>query len=86
MLIKTIVILIFVVILASLAKALFHLVRYQSASPKIVRALTLRIALSLGLFVLLFVFYRLGWIQPHGLKTAALPTPTPSNSTTHPAP
>jgi hypothetical protein len=30
-----------------------------------VRALTVRIGLSVFLFLLLFVFYGLGWIQPH---------------------
>jgi hypothetical protein len=29
------------------------------------RALTMRISLSLGLFVLLFVGYHFGWIAPH---------------------
>ena len=30
------------------------------------RALTIRVGLSILLFVLLLVAWRLGWIQPHG--------------------
>jgi len=78
--IKVVVVIIFLVILASLGTALFHLARYQNASPKIARALTVRIALSVVLIALLFVFYRLGWIQPHGLKRATMTT-KPSQNT-----
>ncbi|MGH8864426.1 MAG: DUF2909 domain-containing protein, partial [Burkholderiales bacterium] len=32
-----------------------------------VRALTLRVALSIGLFVLLMIAYATGWLTPHGI-------------------
>ena len=52
-------------ILISLAKALFHL---TSAKPqdgaRMVKALAWRIGLSVALFVLLIVAYRIGWIDP----------------------
>jgi hypothetical protein len=55
-----------VLILTSLAKALFHL---TSSKPedgaKMVKALAWRIGLSVALFVLLIVAYYSGWIDPH---------------------
>ena len=35
-------------------------------SLRMAQALTVRIALSVALFVLLLVGYHFGWIQPHG--------------------
>jgi hypothetical protein len=55
-------------IIASLGSALFSLSR-SHADPahgrRMVRALTLRVALSVSLFLLLLLAWRLGWIQPH---------------------
>jgi hypothetical protein len=57
----------FLAIVLSLGSALLHLVRNKGdSSQKMARALTLRIGLSVLLFVLLLVAWRLGWIQPHG--------------------
>ena len=53
-------------IVLSLGSALVHLVRDKGESDKMARALTIRIGLSILLFVLLLVAWRLGWIQPHG--------------------
>ena len=64
--ISLLVIAIFVAILFSLGSALFHLTR-QDDSKKMARALTVRIALSIGLFVLLMLAWWAGIISPHGL-------------------
>jgi hypothetical protein len=53
-------------IVLSLGSALLHLVRGTGDSKKMARALTIRVGLSVLLFVLLLVAYWLGWIQPHG--------------------
>jgi putative copper export protein len=54
-------------IVLSLGSALVHLVRNKDeSSAKMARALTIRIGLSILLFVLLLVAWQLGWIQPHG--------------------
>jgi hypothetical protein len=54
-------------IVLSLGSALVHLVRNKGeSSRKMARALTIRVGLSILLFVLLLVAWRLGWIQPHG--------------------
>ena len=55
-------------IIASLGSALFSLSRSQGNSRKMVRALTVRVALSVGLFLLLLLAWRLGYIQPHGIR------------------
>lgn len=54
-------------IVASLGSALFQLSRDRGDSKKMVRALTLRVALSIGLFLLLMISYWAGWITPNGV-------------------
>ena len=55
-------------IIASLGFGLFHLSRGQADdSRRMARALTVRIALSLVLFVLLMLAWHFGLIRPHGL-------------------
>jgi len=64
---KLLIILILAAIVASLASSLIYLVRDEGDSRRMVRALTVRIALSVALFVLLFVAWNMGLIQPHGV-------------------
>jgi putative copper export protein len=56
-----------VMILASLGSALYYLIRDRGQSQRTVKALTVRIALSLALFVLLLVGYLTGIIPRGGL-------------------
>lgn len=62
---KLIVIAALIAILASLGSALVAILRGRSAAS--LKALTLRVALSLGLFVFLMIAYATGLIAPHGL-------------------
>jgi hypothetical protein len=71
MLFKTIVVLILFTILFSLGSGLVFLVRDKGQTHRTVKALTFRIALSLGLFILLMLAYLAGLITPHGIY----PTP-----------
>lgn len=64
---KFLVIILLLVILASLFSALVFLVRDRGATNRTVRALTWRIGLSIGLFLLLLLAGWMGWIEPHGL-------------------
>jgi hypothetical protein len=64
--IRIIVIGMLVAIVVSLGSALYHLTRGE-ASDKLVRALTVRIGLSVALFILLMVAWYAGLIRPHGL-------------------
>ena len=62
---KYLVVALLVMILISLARALFHMTSsQQEAGPKMVKALAWRIGLSVALFVLLIVAYYSGWIDP----------------------
>jgi len=54
-------------IVYSLGSALFHLSSSQGNPAKMVRALTFRVGLSVALFILLLVAWKLGYIQPHGV-------------------
>jgi hypothetical protein len=60
---KFVVLTFIVLILASLGSALFFLVRDQGKSTRTVKALAVRVALSIALFVLLLVGYKLGLIR-----------------------
>jgi hypothetical protein len=58
-----------IAIVLSLGSALFHLSGGgPEHSKKMARALTVRISLSVALFVLLLIAWRLGLITPHGLQ------------------
>jgi len=67
MLAKILVIAIFLAILGSLGSGLFYLIRDKGGSERTVRALTLRVGLSVGLFVLLLILFGTGLIKPHGV-------------------
>jgi len=54
-------------IIASLGSGLYHMVSPKGDSARMVRSLAWRVALSAALFGLIFLFWRLGLIQPHGL-------------------
>jgi hypothetical protein len=65
--IKLLILLTLAAIVVSLFSGLFHLVKDEGRSRRMVNALTVRIALSVLLFVLLFVAWRAGLIEPHHL-------------------
>jgi cytochrome bd-type quinol oxidase subunit 2 len=65
--IKLLIVVLLVAIVVSLGSGLFHLVKDDGQSKRMVNALTVRIALSVLLFVLLFVAWKGGLIAPHGL-------------------
>ena len=67
MLTKIIIVLFLFIIIGSLFSGLFYLVRDKGTSERTVRALTVRISLSVLLFVLLMIGYATGVLQPHGL-------------------
>ena len=62
---KVIVIVVLITILASLGSALVAMLRGRSGLT--LQALTLRVALSIGLFVFLMIAYATRLISPHGL-------------------
>jgi len=64
---KLLVIAFLIVIVASLASALIYLIRDKGHSDRTVKALTVRVALSVTLFLLLMVGYYFGVIPRQGL-------------------
>ncbi|HPR07527.1 MAG TPA: twin transmembrane helix small protein [Denitromonas sp.] len=59
---RIVVVLFLVAILISLGSALTFLLRDNGKGPRVVRALTLRVGLSIGLFLLLMVGFATGII------------------------
>lgn len=67
MLTKAIIVLMLFIIIGSLFSGLFYLIKDKGTSERTVRALTVRISLSVLLFVLLMIGYATGLLQPHGV-------------------
>ena len=65
---KILVALAFILIIASLASALFFMMRDKGKSKRTVNALAMRVGLSITLFMLLLAAYKLGWIEPTGIR------------------
>lgn len=65
--IKFLVLVLLAAVVVSLFSGLFFLNRDQGNSSRMVRALTVRITLSVLLFIVLLVAWWTGAIQPHGL-------------------
>ena len=63
---KLIVLLLLAGIVASLGSGLFYLTREDHDSPKVLRALKIRVVLSLVLIFFLIGSFFLGWITPPG--------------------
>lgn len=59
---KILIVLTLLIIVGSLFSALFFLFKDKSGSDRTVKALTFRIGLSITLFILLLLSYRLGFI------------------------
>jgi hypothetical protein len=65
---KIVIVLLLIIILFSLTSGMIFLVRDKGQSNRMVKSLTIRIVLSITLFILLFIGFRMGWIQPHGIN------------------
>jgi len=66
--IKTLIIINFSLILLSLASGMFFLTRDDGKTNRVVTSLTVRVALSITLFILLFAGYYFGDLKPHGIS------------------
>lgn len=65
---KIVVVLLLLAVLVSLSSGMFFLVHDKGESDRTVKSLTIRITLSVALFLMLFVGYFTGMIQPHGIN------------------
>lgn len=52
-----------VLIVASLGSAIFFMMRDRSGSTRMVKALAIRVGLSMALFLFLMASYYFGWIK-----------------------
>ena len=66
MITKIIVVLFLFAIIGSLFSGLFFLMKDKGASERTVKALTVRVSLSVLLFILLMIGFATGLLQPHG--------------------
>jgi hypothetical protein len=64
---KIVVAVAFILILGSLASALFYLMRDKGKSNNTVRALAFRVGFSITLFLLILLAHKLGYIEPTGI-------------------
>ena len=62
---RIVVILFIVVILASLGSALYYMIRDRGTTQRTVKALTVRIVLSIALFLMLLIGLKTGLISTH---------------------
>jgi hypothetical protein len=65
---RIIALLFIVFILASLASALYYLIKDKGQSDRTVKMLTIRVALSLTLFIMLMAGYYFGIVPQSGLR------------------
>jgi succinate dehydrogenase hydrophobic anchor subunit len=61
---KATVLLILLAILISLGSGLYYLIKDREGSPRLMKALTIRVALSAALILFLIISYSMGWISP----------------------
>lgn len=58
----------FILILTSLGSALYYLMRDKGQSNRTVKALAVRVGLSVALFLSLLLAHRLGFIETTGIR------------------
>lgn len=58
----------FILILGSLGAALVFLMRDKGKSNRTVTALAMRVGFSILMFLLILAAYKMGWIQPTGIR------------------
>jgi cytochrome b561 len=67
--IKWLVLAIFFAIVLSLGSAMVQLVRdNKGETRRMVRALSVRVGLSIMLFIVLWAAWKLGWVEPHAVR------------------
>lgn len=64
---KYLILLFFIFIVYSLGSALYYMMKDQGGSKRMVKALTMRIGISILLFLFLIFAFWMGWIKPTGV-------------------
>jgi Protein of unknown function (DUF2909) len=68
---KWIIPIVLLMIVSSLGSALYFMMKDRGNSSRMVRSLTLRIGLSIVLFLGILLAYHFGYIQPTGIKVGS---------------
>jgi len=72
--VKVFIVLVLLVIIGSLGSGLYFMMTDKGQTDRVVKALSWRIGLSVSLFILLFILFATGVIEPH---SAFLVKPSP---------
>ena len=64
---KYIILLFFIFIVYSLGSALYYMMKDEGGSKRMVKALTMRIGVSILLFIVIIFSFWMGWIKPTGV-------------------
>lgn len=62
-----IILIFFIFIIYSLASALYYMMKDGDGSKRMVKALTLRVGISILLFLFILFSFWMGWIKPAGV-------------------
>ena len=65
---KYVILVFFIFIIYSLASALFYMMKDGEGSKRMVKALTIRVGISIALFLVILFSFWMGWIQPAGIR------------------
>ncbi|MDJ0777601.1 MAG: twin transmembrane helix small protein [Gammaproteobacteria bacterium] len=65
--VKPVIVVMLLLIIASLAASMFSLVKDGNNSRRTVTFLTVRIALSIAVFLFMAFAFYMDWIRPHGI-------------------
>jgi hypothetical protein len=65
--VKIIIVVLLGLVLLSLGAGMFSMVKDRGGTNRTVKFLTLRITLSVLVFIFIGVSFYMGWIQPHGI-------------------
>ena len=65
---KALIVIALLIVVVSLGQALFAMASGPQNSGRVLKALTVRISISVALFIALMVAWRFGWIEPHSLS------------------
>ncbi len=64
---KYLILVFFIFIIYSLGSALYYMMKDGDGSKRMVKALTMRVGISIALFMFLIIAFWMGWIKPAGV-------------------
>ncbi len=64
---KYIILIFFIFIFYSLGSALYYMMKDGDGSKRMVKALTMRVGISILLFLFVLFSFKMGWIKPAGV-------------------